>query len=446
MRTYANEAEYHQWFIDHIDQLFLPDRSTPILVIGHELSLFGGSRNGGSGSADLLAVDVEGRVWLIEAKVANSAEFGTVWEQLVRYRDSLQAHNRWDVLERQMLKFLNGREKCQPVSTRYQSCATLRDVLGLWLASLGRTTTDVAAFTAGVAEQLRAGTLGLAVLSDIEHTLIARDAERHPHGGPKAFFVARLQQGQPRAATRHFQEPGEQAFQASEPEHFYDTAYPVCRPETLAAYLDPSLIPLVEAILYPGLRQLGWDGRDYLNNRKSITVALPFADAAGRSCWLRLVDLGWTDADASRVASTQRLPGSYGLKVLFHPFDLHRGLGEDLAMERLNAWAPRLYACGWRGRGVARDIHRVPLTRELFRKFAKEFEYEPSPEIKDFTRGDAAERRDLQRLLQLLASIVEDIAGWMQTLDSRDVPGADSRQWGQASVAGGATVALEHGQ
>ena len=65
MRTYANEAEYHQWFIDHIDQLFLPDRSTPILVIGHELSLFGGSRNGGSGSADLLAVDVEGRVWLI---------------------------------------------------------------------------------------------------------------------------------------------------------------------------------------------------------------------------------------------------------------------------------------------------------------------------------------------------------------------------------------------
>ena len=43
--------------------------------------------------------------------------------------------------------------------------------------------------------------------------------------------------------------------------------YSAGRPETLAAYLDPSLIPLVEAILYPGLRQLGWDGRDYLNNR-----------------------------------------------------------------------------------------------------------------------------------------------------------------------------------
>jgi len=410
MRPYANEADYHQWFINHVDHLPLPDRRVPILIIGHELSLFGGSRNGGSGSADLVAVDMEGRVWLIEAKIASSAEFGTVWSQLGRYRDSLQAHNRWDVLERQMLKFLAGREICQPASLRFRGHDSLLAVFKDWLASLGERGRDAAAFTDGVAEQLRTGTLGLAVLADIPPPAIAREAAvHHAHGGPTAWFLAHAHQGEARLETCYFQGPGIMSFQASEPTVFYDTAYPRCRVDTLAEYLDPMLIPLIEEILYPGLRRLGWNGHDARNNAKSITIALPFMNAMGQLQPLRLVDLGWTDADASRVVATQRLPGSYGLKVLFHPYDLHQGLGESLALERINGWGPKLHTCGWRARGVARNIHVAPLTREEFRKFAKEFEYEPSPRIKDFTRGDQTEREALLRFLALMENIIADI-------------------------------------
>lgn len=374
MRPYANEADYHQWFINHVDHLLLPDRRVPILIIGHELSLFGGSRNGGSGSADLVAVDMEGRVWLIEAKLASSAEFGTVWAQLVRYRDSLQAHNRWDVLERQMLKFLAGREICQPASLRFRGHDSLQAVFRDWLASLGEGGRDAAAFSAGVAEQLRTGTLGLAVLADIPPPAIAREAAVHQaHGGPTAWFLAHAPQGEARLETCYFQGPGLMQFQASAPTVFYDTAYPRCRVNTLAEYLDPVLVPLIEEILYPGLRRLGWNGQDARNNPKSITIALPFVNGMGQLQALRLVDLGWTDADASRVDATQRLPGSYGLKVLFHPYDLHQGLGESLALERLNGWGPKLHACGWRARSGAQhprktlDPGAIPQVRQGIR-------------------------------------------------------------------------------
>lgn len=410
-RPYANESEYHQWFIKNVHHFELPDRQIPILIIGHEISLFGGSLNGGSGSADLIAVDADGKVWLIEAKIASSAEFGTVWAQLLRYRNSLCAHNRWDVLERQMLKFLSGRETCQPVTDAFSGKDSLHAVFKEWLATIeNEPERDIEAFTLAVTEQFREGSLSLAVLADVPPPPIARKAaDQVVHGGPKVWFTARHHEGKACIRTDYYSAPGISDFQASDKAAFYSKDYPRCRVDNLVEYLDPPLIPLVEDILYPGLHRLGWDGRDACNNRNSITVALPFGDRRGKSCFLRLIDIGWPDADASRVASAQRLPGSYGLKVLFHPYDLKKGLGEEQARECLNAWAPLLYMCGWRARGVARDMHRSPLSREDFRKFAKEFQYEPSARVKDFTRGDEIERAALHRFLDLMANITSEI-------------------------------------
>lgn len=213
MRSYANEAEYHQWFINHIHQVNLLNRAVPILVIGHELSLFGGSRSGGSGSADLLAIDGECQVWLIEAKMASSAEFGTVWAQLARYRDSLQAHNRWDVLERQMLKFLSGREICQPATPRYRGYASLHAVLADWLTGLSGKERHADAFASATAEQLRTGTLGLAVLADIPPPRqVCGVADALSHGGPKAWITSHPCQGARRHEPTITEAPGYSIF------------------------------------------------------------------------------------------------------------------------------------------------------------------------------------------------------------------------------------------
>ncbi len=63
------------------------------LIVGHEIALLGGSQRGNRGSADLLMVTDDGRWWLIEAKLARSAEaqpnflFGN---QLARYASSIE--------------------------------------------------------------------------------------------------------------------------------------------------------------------------------------------------------------------------------------------------------------------------------------------------------------------------------------------------------------------
>lgn len=410
MRTYANEADYHQWFIDHYNELALPERYVPILIIAHELSLFGGSKNGGSGIADFIAVDADGHVWLIEAKIASSAEFNTVWEQLVRYRDSLQAHNRWDVLERQMIKFITGREKCKPVSAIFEGCVSLPEVLQAWLSSIGKTNENPDKFASKVAEQLRTGNLGLAVLADIKHDAVIREAPKYNHGGPKIYIVTHTDNEKAQSETVYFDAPSQSDFKPSKKEHYYDTSYPVCSVNNITEFLDAPLRPLVEEILYPGLKKLGWDGNDNLRtNKKSITFSIKINDKFGTLRSIRLVDIGWTDADASRVKKTQRLPGSFGLKVLFHPYDLHKFLGDHKALELVNRWAPALHQCGWKGRGIAKKIHEKPLLPSEYSKFAKEFEYEPSPDMKDFTSGGESERKAIYRFLAMLELIISEI-------------------------------------
>jgi hypothetical protein len=410
MRKYANEADYHQWFINHFNQLALPSKSKSILIVGHELSLFGGSKKGGSGSADLVAVDEEGCAWLIEAKIASSAEFNTVWEQLIRYRDSLQAHNRWDVLERQMLKFITGREKCKPASPIFQGCDTLCDVFQVWLKSIGKTSSDPEKLTTTFSEQIRTGTLGLAVLADTKHPNVIREALLYKHSGPKIYIVTHALEGIAQSDIAYFDEPGKSDFNPSNKEVYYDRSYPVCSVENLAEFLDAPLRSLVEEILYPGLVNLGWDGKDNLGtNKKSITFSINLVDKHGKPNSIRLVDVGWTDADASRVSKTQRLPGSFGLKVLFHPYDLHKTLGETKACELVNHWAIALHQCGWRGRGIAINIHKKPLFLDEFKKFAKEFEYQPTTGVKDFTVGSEQEKQALYKFLMLIDNIISDI-------------------------------------
>lgn len=408
-RTYANEEQYHQWFIDNITEWTINQKTSRLLVIGHEISLFGGSVNGGLGSADLLAVDEDGLLWLIEAKLSSSAEFGRVWDQLLRYRDSMEHHNKWPALERQMLKFLCGKEKVKPASATIDKPESLKNTILTWLIRIGRTDIDANTFHNNISEQMRNGTLGLVVLADSDVPITRKIADKYEHGGPKAYLVAQPDHSGHILRCVYYSHAGQSIFRPQERTEFYDRSYSKCTEANLKKLLAPQLRPLVDEVIYPNLHMLGWNGRAHLIRSKSIAIALTFKSCEGETISVRIIDVGWSDADASRVSSTNRVPGTYGLKVNFRPVDLEKIVGIDEALQTVRRWATEPYKIGWRGRGEGSRIHDTPMTVDQYKKFAKEFEYSPTAGIKDFTKGDEVERQALESFFAFLMMIKGEI-------------------------------------
>ncbi|QXP86379.1 hypothetical protein [Methylococcus capsulatus] len=408
-RTYANEEQYHQWFIDNITEWTINQKTSRLLIIGHEISLFGGSVKGGLGSADLLAVDEDGLLWLIEAKISSSAEFGTVWNQLLRYRDSMQRNNKWPALERQMLKFLCRKEKVEPHNTTIDKPKSLKKTISTWLAYIGRTDIDANTFYNNISEQMRNGTFGLVVLADSDVQIAREKADKYEHGGPKAYLVAQPDHSGHILKCVYYSHAGQSIFRPQERTEFYDRSYCKCTEYNLKEFLAPQLRSLVDEVIYPNLHILSWNGRPHLIRNKSIAIALNFKSGEGETIPVRIIDVGWSDADASRVSSTNRVPGTYGLKVNFRAVDLEKIVCIDEALRIVRRWATELYKIGWRGRGAGSRIHDTPLTVDQYKKFAKEFEYSPKADIKDFTKGDEVERQALESFFNPLMKIKDEI-------------------------------------
>lgn len=107
------------------------------VIIGHEVALVGASQLGNMGAADLLMVTEDGRLWLIEAKLASNAEVHPSFlfaNQLTRYAASIEALG-LKRLHARLEEYVYGRRSAlQPPSTLLRSFERARNLEGVLAA------------------------------------------------------------------------------------------------------------------------------------------------------------------------------------------------------------------------------------------------------------------------------------------------------------------------
>lgn len=173
--SFSLESELVQRFAESVSSWPETTDRSPLCIIGHEVSVPGGGRVGDRGSVDIMAVDTDGDLWLIEAKLRASAEstpeqvFG---EQLVRYGRALAGRSLHEVHPR-FRGYLFGRRSVLAPPDRLQRAwkesETLREALKAWLEVDGivrRPGQQADRIVRAVDQQLRTGAFILALLTD----------------------------------------------------------------------------------------------------------------------------------------------------------------------------------------------------------------------------------------------------------------------------------------
>lgn len=158
-----------------------PDRKLQGLIVGCEIALRGASQMGNTGAADLLLVTEDGRWWLVEAKLARSAEcrpnflFGN---QLARYAQALEEIG-LEGLHPRLQEYLYARRKgLKPPKGLAGQLAESTDLMGVlraWCQNRGHAApeTEAGRLLGMFATQIRRRTLTLAALVDLPDPTLA---------------------------------------------------------------------------------------------------------------------------------------------------------------------------------------------------------------------------------------------------------------------------------
>jgi hypothetical protein len=394
----AQEHELHQLIVASLDRFPEQMKREPelnVLAWAHELRIHdSGRRDYADGYADLLTVDELGLTWIIEVKLATSAELNArVWEQLIRYRDGLKSME-WKAIHQYLDRFLGGEGTVKPISTRFKGQPSLSHVIGAWQSLLHRELISANEIVASIAQALNHGTAGLAVIADGYVSSIVEGATGLLHDGPVAYLTAMPSDAGLLYTARYVRRsPNSNEFVPREPiESALFDRYAAQKTAKLttadfAERLNPCVVPLWEEVVKPSLLRLGWDGTPYKAERKGITICLPC-----RGGTAPLVRFAYSDTDSSHIPREFKLPGTYGLRVDLAARHLTRS--GVLTRTEVEDLARRLYALGWRGTGIARDAGIRNLNETEYTKWGY-MRYCPSPAEKDFL-GRKGEDRALQ--------------------------------------------------
>jgi hypothetical protein len=411
-RFCANEADYHQRIINHMEGFpdALKSRSgLAVFVWGHEVELHHGGRNSGNGSADLFTVDEDGMVWLIEVKFKYTSEKGQfVWSnQLRRYKRAIN-NMEWQEVLRYTAKFLRGKEKTKPAIRIPASVTTFTQVLQIWQQNLKRELTDANELKDRVATRLKGGTYGIMVLTDFYDASYEKFGQEFDHEGPLAYV-----QGVPTAEGMNYAiqwyrpATGDASPQLNSVNWTSELEAPQwrCSPETFPDGLCHGARQLWCDVLKPGLDELGATYKF----KNAMSFEVEFDVNGTRSSLLRI---GWSERPEEKKAGKAPIKINPRVKNIYKVSN-----DEGLA----NKWIKRFHALGWRGRpsnsprfaDVRGDRRErwgvVPVTKEeLDSENEGIMQYNPDHDIWEHN-GRPGDRESLEGLLCDYSELLKEL-------------------------------------
>jgi hypothetical protein len=419
LRLPGNEKDYCQWIINSLDRFpstlcASPDNA--LMAWGSEMVIPGagrkcipGSKDRGDtfGRADLMLVDEEGMTWLVEAKVTGTTELDAwIWDrQLKRYRDAL-ANCSWEDLHEYIQRFAGHTGEVKPRYAKFQHCRDLVEMIETWQQHIGRRKMAPEKIRDRIANQLRNGTHGIMVISDLYESSVAASGERFEHDGPLAVVQALPDSGRLDAHVRWYRKPDGVSLNIPVPEsrQSYFRRYRADRsakrtPANLPDLYDDSVRYLWFEHIVPELKALGWQGH-HISLQKSVVALTP---VNGRLS--PLVRIGYSDTDAAYVKAHFKQHGAYSMKLDFAAGQCrNKGVASRELMEK---WAREYYKVGWRGSGAASRAGEQPLTDEQFRKWSM-MRYKPSPGIQEF-QGRDEEPDAVHAFFEVTRKFIRDI-------------------------------------
>jgi len=411
-RYFANESDFHQHLIDNISTIPVELRGADrahTFVWAHELTLHDAGVSGGNGSADLLTVDQSGLVWLIEVKFNYSLETGErVWRnQLVRYRSALMSMQ-WHDIVRYTRKFLLRREKILPQLVHLPDTSSLDRCLAQWLRTLGDDPTRSSKLVADIAEHLRRGSFGVMLISDYFSEADFNEATRFAqavHAGPVAYAVVQPDHNGFHWQVRYLKTARDNAATMSPlvSGDFRSAVMPLVTPARLLELVSKPSRELVEQVIYPRLRTLGWDDRDYQPKRSSFDALLKIG-----STQVPLLVVGTSELDAKSVERAAKIEGGQTLKI--NP-RLKAVLETTSNIEFVNRYMKRFHALGWRGRkrggkNETWGIVDIPVSEVMASEAA--MIYHPEPDRRDH-RGRQGDAENLALFFDVFAEMVGEM-------------------------------------
>lgn len=173
---FKNEADLVRAFgaaIDSWPTSTLVEGAGNIVIFAHELNLEGAGPNGNAGSADIVAVDDAGEIWVIEAKLRRNPQSNPYYvfgNQLARYANGL-CHSSLTDLHRHIQDYAYGRRSVlTPPDNLAESWQNIRDLEGMldqWMKQIpGGSYQSGKELVQKMESRIRSGRFVLALLTD----------------------------------------------------------------------------------------------------------------------------------------------------------------------------------------------------------------------------------------------------------------------------------------
>lgn len=352
----AQEHELHKRLVNSLDGLPAAVRGGEdlhLLAFAHELRIHDAGREQfADGWADILTVNELGQVWIIEVKLATSAELNAgVWGQLIRYRDSVMKMA-WRDIHAYLDRFLEGEGRVLPIASRFAGCHDLEQIIGRWQDMICRRMLPAAEIVNQIASNLREGTAGLAVVADGYNKGVISGGEAIKHGGPLAYLVVKphvtgleivskwVKAGSGMTAVKDVCAAESGVFARYQKQRLSKVTV-----DGFGAALHPHVAPLWLDTVEPGLRKLGWNGAPLQAERKGMILNIPLGGKP-----IPLIRIGYSDTDSSGVAREFKQSTTHGLRVDIAANRLRNsGALTSVQYEEL---AANLHKIGWRGTGT----------------------------------------------------------------------------------------------
>lgn len=288
-----------------------------LLVIGSEVHLPTASAAGGGGSADILAIDDHGELWLIEAKLSRNPQVNPWYlfgNQLSRYAHALTATGLTG-LHVHLQHYAYGRRAgLRPPSSLAQEWRLTRDLEGMlkaWLSQLGRDPSTAGQLVASIGYRIRTGQFVMAALVDGDHTSLSEWSTQHADQFQTAVIVVRGGTIAVVSRTPHrvcVAEDGE--CPALPPFDRIPQSFAL-RPHTIPLVLNETALQLWQEIVEPRLIGLLGPLDELRCDSNSTSFGYCIEGASGVPFFLRI---GRGDDRVHRGRDTGR-PGAHSLKL-----------------------------------------------------------------------------------------------------------------------------------
>lgn len=362
-----------------------------------------GGRHGHSGRIDILATDVKGNVWLIEAKEGCNSELrADLWEsQVLPYRDGLRQTSSEDIILRSERYLKGDCRDMAPPDFIPENCNSLLDVFTYWVKHLRMDPCEDKAKNLynRTFSQMADGDVILTVLSDV---ICPEVWDNRPNDLPSAFIkcsgsndqfaVEVLLDGHPKLGSS-IRVPEVSAWSQLRVERRREKV----TPQILRDVISEDVAGLYEYLLSE-LKDMGWDGALWLTNIRSFGIRL-----ITRYEKYVYLDIGKPDKDSRDLNRSAKLDGTAGFKCDVTFMNLNND--DSFREVAFHSMRRLINEAGYRVKGainlfIEREVDHVDVGKTDF-----QLTHRRDGKKRDFI-GRFNDRSDIEKMLKIIRDLL----------------------------------------